>query len=60
MRLKCYGKEDITQPVEIPEGKWKETLQEIIIGTINNEEHLGSNLKKQCIDYLKDLFKEDI
>ena len=59
MRLNCYGKEDITKPIEIPKENWKEFLQEIIKGTIQNEEHLGKNLKRQCIEYLDNLFKEN-
>lgn len=60
MRLSCYGKEDITQPIKVSKDERKKILQEIIIATIRDEEHLGKNLKISCIDYLKDLFEENI
>ena len=30
-------------------------LKQIIIDTIKEEEHLGDNLKKQCVDYINEL-----
>ena len=30
-------------------------LKQIIIDTIKGEEHLGDNLKKQCVDYINEL-----
>ena len=33
----------------------KEIIKQIIIDTINGEEHLGENLKKQCIEYIEEL-----
>ena len=33
----------------------KETLKQIIIDTIKGEEHLGENLKNQCVDYIEQL-----
>ena len=30
-------------------------LKQIIIDTIKGEEHLGENLKKQCVDYIEQL-----
>lgn len=59
MKLQCYGKEDINEPVHIPEDKWEEVLQGIIMATIEGEKHLGDNLKQQCIEYLENLFKEE-
>ena len=35
----------------------KEIIKQIIIDTINGEEHLGENLKKQCIEYIEKLEK---
>ena len=35
----------------------KEIIKQIIIDTINGEEHLGENLKKQCIEYIEELEK---
>lgn len=34
-------------------------LKEIIINTINGEQHLGENLKKQCIKYFDFLQQEN-
>lgn len=33
----------------------EETLKQIIIYTIEGEEHLGENLKEQCVDYIEQL-----
>lgn len=33
----------------------EETLKQIIINTIKGEEHLGENLKEQCVDYIEQL-----
>lgn len=33
----------------------KETLKQIIIDTIKGEEHLGENLKNQCVVYIEQL-----
>ena len=33
----------------------EETLKQIIIDTIKGEEHLGENLKEQCVDYIEQL-----
>ena len=33
----------------------KDILKQIIIDTIKEEEHLGDNLKKQCVDYIEQL-----
>ncbi len=30
-------------------------LKQIIIDTIKGEEHLGENLKEQCVDYIEQL-----
>ena len=30
-------------------------LKQIIIDTIKEEEHLGENLKEQCVDYIEQL-----
>lgn len=59
MILQNYNKEDITQPVIIPKENWEDTLQQVIKSCVKNEEHLGKNLKQQCIDYLEELFKEE-
>lgn len=56
MKLYCYGKEDITELANITREDWNNTLQQLIIGAVRNEEHLGKNLKQQCIDYLEKLF----
>ena len=32
-------------------------LKQIIIDTIKGEEHLGENLKEQCVDYIEQLQK---
>lgn len=37
----------------------KEIIKQIIIDTINGEEHLGENLKKQCIEYIEELQQEN-
>ena len=37
----------------------KEIIKKIIIYTINGQEHLGENLKKQCIEYIEELQKEN-
>lgn len=37
----------------------KETLLFFIKATLKDEKHLGSNLKKQCIDYVDDLLKKN-
>lgn len=34
-------------------------IKEVIIITINSEEHLGETLKKQCIDYINNLELEN-
>lgn len=34
-------------------------IKEVITITINSEEHLGENLKKQCIDYINNLELEN-
>lgn len=59
MKLYCYGKEDITELANITKENWNNTLQQLIIGAVRNEEHLGKNLKQQCIDYLEKLFGDD-
>lgn len=33
----------------------EEILKQIIINTIKGEEHLGENLKEQCVDYIEQL-----
>ena len=33
----------------------EEILKQIIIDTIKGEEHLGENLKEQCVDYIEQL-----
>lgn len=33
----------------------KDTLKQMIIDTIKEEEHLGVNLKEQCVDYIEQL-----
>ena len=55
----CYGKGDICKPISVNKDEWKQVLQSLIISTIEQEEHLGKNLKKQCTDYLKSLFKNE-
>ena len=37
----------------------REIIKQIIIDTINGEEHLGENLKKQCIEYIEELQQEN-
>ena len=37
----------------------KETLLFFIKSTLENEKHLGNNLKKQCIDYVESLQQEN-
>lgn len=54
MRL-SMNKQDICEPIEIPREKFKEMLGEVIKATIIGEEHLGDNLKKQCVDYIDKL-----
>ena len=49
------NKQDICEPIEIPREKFKEMLGEVIKATIIGEEHLGDNLKKQCVDYIDEL-----
>lgn len=34
---------------------WNNFLLEIIEATVSQEPHLGDNLKKQCLDYLKEI-----
>ena len=33
----------------------EDMLKQIIIDTIKGEEHLGENLKEQCVDYIEQL-----
>ena len=33
----------------------KETIENIILGTIQGEKHLGDNLKAQCVQYISNL-----
>lgn len=54
MRL-SMNKQDICEPIEIPREKFKEMLGEVIKATIIGEEHLGDNLKEQCVDYIDEL-----
>ena len=37
----------------------EEIIKQVIINTIDGEQHLGENLKKQCLEYLGNLQQEN-
>ncbi len=56
-----YGKCGIKMDGSISdkEKQWRNTLFDMIMYTIEGEEHLGNNLKSQCLMYLKDLREKE-